>query len=72
MIGKELKRARVQHKITQEELAHRARMDRSHISDIERGEKSPTMDTFLRLCSAIGVSPSSLVARIERKKAVSK
>lgn len=67
MIGIELKRARLRSQLSQEELAHRANMDRSHISDLECGKKSPTIDTVFRLCDVMQVSPSNLVARVERQ-----
>lgn len=39
----------------EEELAFRAGMDRSHLSDLERNEKSPTVTVLFRLCDAMGV-----------------
>jgi transcriptional regulator with XRE-family HTH domain len=67
MFGKEFRRARLRKKVTQQELAHRANMDRGHISDLERDVKSPSLETLLRICAALGISATSLVARIERK-----
>ena len=46
MLGKELKHARLQQKMTLEELAHRANLDRSYISDLERDKKSPLTNGF--------------------------
>ncbi len=67
MLGKELKLARLLQKMTQEELAHHANMDRSHISDLERDRKSPTVETLLRLCKALKISAAELIARVEGK-----
>lgn len=68
MIGKELKRARIHSQLSQEELAHRANMDRSHISDLECEKKSPTVDSLMRLCDAMQTSASQLIARVERAR----
>ena len=52
--------------MTQERLASAAKVDRGHISDIERGEKSPNVDMLLRLCRAMGVSAAEIISRVER------
>ena len=51
--------------MTQEGLALDAAVDRSYISQLERDKKSPTLDMLLRLCRALGVKASELVARVE-------
>lgn len=68
MIGAELQRARLQAGLTQEELARRAKVDRSYISLLENDKKSPTLDMVFRLCDVLQVRPSSLIARIERNR----
>ena len=68
MLGKELKKARESAELTQEQLAFAAQVDRSYISQLERDLKSPTLDMLFRLCEALGVSASELVARVERSK----
>ena len=65
MLGRELRKARLAAKLTQEQLSSRARVDRSYISQLERDLNSPTLDMLLRLCKAMGVSASKLVAHIE-------
>ena len=66
MVGEELRKAREAAGLTQEELSSKARVDRSYISQLERGLKSPTLDMLLRLCKALGVSASEIVARVEQ------
>ena len=65
MVGEELRKARRAAGLTQEALSSKARVDRSYISQLERGLKSPTLDMLLRLCKAMGVSASGIVARVE-------
>jgi len=69
MVGEELRKAREDAGLTQEELSSKARVDRSYISQLERGLKSPTLDMLLRLCKAMGVSASEIVARVEKEAA---
>ena len=66
MLGAELQRARSEAGLTQEEAAHRAGLDRSYLSQLEHDKKSPTLDTLLPLCLALGVKASTIVARVER------
>jgi transcriptional regulator with XRE-family HTH domain len=68
MLGQELRKAREAAGLTQEELSFRAGVDRSYISLLEHDRKSPTVDTLLRLCNALGVSASRLIARIEKRR----
>ncbi len=44
---------RLQKGLSQEELAALAGLDRSYISLIERGKKSPTVNTLLRIADAL-------------------
>lgn len=50
---------------TQETLAFESGLDRTYVSLLELGSRSPTLDTILSLCNALGVSLASLAARIE-------
>ena len=66
MLGPELRRARDEAGLTQEQLAFQAGLDRTYISQLEHDKKSPTLDVLFRLCEALGIAASTLVARIER------
>ena len=68
MLGNELRKSRVAAGLTQEEVARRAKVDRSYISQLERDLKSPTVDMLLRLCAAMNVSAARLIARLEPKR----
>lgn len=68
-LGEELRTARTGAGLTQEELAFRAGLDRAYISQLENDHKSPTVDTLVRLCTALGVRASVLLARVERADA---
>ena len=59
--GKRVRELRDSQAITQDELAHRAGMDRSYVGQIERGEKNITIKGIYKLASALGVRASSLL-----------
>lgn len=67
MLGDELRKARIAAGLTQEQLGFKADISRNYVSLLERGEKSPTMQVLQRVCKALGVKASAIVARIERK-----
>ena len=54
--------------MTQEALAHKANVDRSYLSELERDLKSPTVDFLIRLCRAMGVSAGAIVTQLEQKQ----
>lgn len=65
MLGNELRKAREEAGLTQEQLSYSASIDRTYISQLENNRKSPTVDVLFRLCDALGVSASGLLARVE-------
>jgi transcriptional regulator with XRE-family HTH domain len=65
-LGDELRIARVAAGLTQEELAFKAKISRNYVSLLELGEKSPTVSVLLRVCKALGVKASAIIARVER------
>lgn len=60
LLGRNVRRARVRAGISQEELAFRADMKRSYVSDLERGTRNPSVKAVGRLAKALGVTPASL------------
>jgi len=48
-------------KISQEELAHRAGMDRTYPSLLERGLRQPTIGRLIAIGIALNMEPSALV-----------
>ncbi|HVS71897.1 MAG TPA: helix-turn-helix transcriptional regulator [Phycisphaerae bacterium] len=72
MFGEELRRARVAAAMTQEDLAHRAKISRNYVSLLELDEKSPTLETLDRICKAMNIRVSVLIARWERRRTTQK
>ena len=59
-----LREARRQAKISQEELAERAGLHRTYISQLERGLKSPSLDVIVALARGLRITPLEFVSRI--------
>ncbi|MCT1987031.1 helix-turn-helix domain-containing protein [Dermacoccus abyssi] len=49
--------------MTQEQVAHRADLDRSFYVDIEHGRHSVSLDRILDIADALDVEPASLFQR---------
>ncbi len=64
--GAAVREARLAVGIAQEELAHKAGIERSHMGKIERGEHMPTLALALKVARALGISAASLVDRTEQ------
>jgi XRE family transcriptional regulator, regulator of sulfur utilization len=63
--GARLKELRESRSISQEQLAHAAGLHRTHISLIERGQRSIRLETLERLSKALGVPPSEMFLNVE-------
>ena len=63
MFGEHLRQARLAAGLSQEKLAAKARLSREYVSQLERNEKSPTLDTLQKICGAMGMKPSELLGR---------
>ena len=67
IVGQVIQRYRVEKKKSQELVSGFAGIGRTHLSAIERGERKPTLETFFRICDALEVRPSVLIAAIEEE-----
>jgi transcriptional regulator with XRE-family HTH domain len=66
VLGQELSRRRREVGLSQEKLAFDAGLDRTYISHLENGHKSPTVDSLLRICRVLGASAGQLITHVER------
>jgi len=67
--GSVVRELRTELSISQEELGHRAQVERSHMGKIERGLHLPNLALILKLARALSTPPGSLVDRAEQKLA---
>lgn len=61
LVGRNACRHRHAAGLTQEELAHRAGLDRTHLSGIERGIRNPVVLLLRDLAVVFGVHPAALL-----------
>ena len=61
-----LRKYRLQQHLSQEKLAELADLDRTYISQIERGLKSPSFKALIALSRALQVQAHVLVSEVEQ------
>ena len=60
LFGANLRRARLEAKLSQEAVALLMGVDRAHVSSMERGKQNVTLLTVWAVCDGLKVSPASL------------
>jgi transcriptional regulator with XRE-family HTH domain len=63
--GRVLREQRERRDLSQESLALSANVDRTFVSQIERGVRQPSISTLWKLAQALDVKPSALLSRVE-------
>ena len=58
--GKRVAELRKNAGYSQEQFAFKRDVDRTYIGTIERGEKSPTLNTIVKIANALGITKSEL------------
>ncbi len=61
VLATNLKHFRLAAGLSQEELAHRAHLDRTYVSSLERGRYSASIDKIESLSLALGIEASELL-----------
>lgn len=61
LVGTNIRKLRNSRKLSQEELAHRAGIDRSYLSEIENGHKNVGIVVLHQIATALGVKTAVLV-----------
>lgn len=68
VMAKNLRRARHDRQLTQEELAERAGVSSRYIGAIERADVSASVTVLGQIADALGIEPGTLLERYERKR----
>ena len=58
IVGTNVRRLRVERKLTQEQLAHDAGIDLTYLGGIERGRRNPSVNVLGRLAHSLDVLPA--------------
>lgn len=65
MLGQLIRKHREAKDLSQEELSFEAEIHRTYVSQLERGLQSPTIEVLRRICSALDIKTSALLAELE-------
>ncbi len=60
-LGDNIKRIRTEKGMTQGDLCRKLELDRSYMSNVENGNKNPTLATIEKIAKALGVSIEELM-----------
>ena len=63
-IGKNIRKYRLAKKLRQEDLAEKAGLSANYIGMVERGEKIPSLETFITILNALDVSSDMVLADV--------
>ena len=63
-IGRNIRHYRIKKKLRQEDLAERASLSPNYVGALERGEKVPSLETFIVLLNALGVSADMILSDV--------
>ena len=63
-IGQNIRKYRLEKKLRQEGLAERCGLSSNYIGLLERGEKTPSLESFIRILNALEVSADLVLADV--------
>jgi transcriptional regulator with XRE-family HTH domain len=69
VVADNVRALRKEAKLSQEELAHRAGLDRTYISQVERRRRNLTIIALSKIAAALSVPPDRLLAAPARRRA---
>ncbi len=67
LFGRILRELRSERGLSQEELGFESNYHRTYISQLERGQKNPSLKAIFRLARVLGIRPSEMIRRIESR-----
>lgn len=63
IVGANVRQARQDAKLTQEQLAFEAQIDLTYVGGIERGKRNPSLLVIARIAAALRIEPATLLKR---------
>ncbi|MCT4562913.1 MAG: helix-turn-helix domain-containing protein [Maledivibacter sp.] len=61
ILGKSIKKYRLEEELTQEKLAGLTGLSVQYIGNIERGNTTPSLETVMKICEALKITPNHLL-----------
>ncbi|WP_077533467.1 helix-turn-helix domain-containing protein [Massiliimalia massiliensis] len=68
VIGNVIKSFREERRLSQEVLSGLANIDRSHLSKIELGVRSPTVNALYKIADALNIKASNILVAAEKEE----
>lgn len=62
LVGRNVRRLRLAAGMTQEQYAEASGFSQQYISDLERGQRNPTVVSLLELAAPLSASPAELIS----------
>lgn len=59
--GKRLHENRIKQGLSSRQLAQKVNISQIHINEIERGNKTPSLETFIKICNALKITSDSIL-----------
>ncbi len=63
-IGKNIRKYRIMRKLRQEDLAEKTGLTSNYIGMVERDEKTPSLETFIKILNALNVSADMVLSDV--------
>ena len=63
--GRAVRRLRIDRGLSQEDFAHKAKIDRSYMGRVERGEVNISIDNIHRVAKGLGLTPGLLMTEAD-------
>lgn len=63
-IGRNIRKYRMEKKMRQEDLAEKTGLSANYIGMLERGEKLPSLDTFISILNALGITADAVLCDV--------
>lgn len=64
--GEVLRKLREEKGLSQEQLGFESGFHRTYISQLERGQKSPSLKTLFGIAGALEIKPSEIISQLEK------
>jgi len=69
-IGTLLRKYRKERKLTLKAVAEKATISEGFLSQVENDVNSPSVDTLMRICNAIGVNAGELISQVSKQEKI--
>ena len=69
-IGTLIRKCRKERKLTLKAVAEKASISEGFLSQVENAVNSPSVDTLIRICNAIGVNAGELISKVSKQEKI--